>query len=139
MNTVISLIFNNIKKKSYYKQPETTSNALKQIYSDSLSLDQVGNIYTNFFTPCGTEIARGYNRVVIGDYGAYIEFFPEQINVDAIENKFPGEPSRPVKYIWMQSKDESKVKVYFQKDTVAYADYKPNMYYISPKELLWIH
>ncbi len=104
-------------------------------YLKQLRLPVEGDPRAEFFTLAGTHIATGYRGVVIGDYGAYIEFSPEQINHRAIEPRFPGEPSRPVKYIWMQSKDSARAKVYEQRAPVAYADYLAGMYYISPLEL----
>ena len=77
----------------------------------------------------------GYKRIVVGDYGAYIEIDPEDIIQENIKNKWPGKPKRPVKYIWMQTKDKEKTKIYFQQATVKYADYIPGMYYIDPKDI----
>ena len=88
-----------------------------------------------FFTPSGTHIATGYIRVVVGDYGAYLEFLPDHLFIRKIEARFGQTPDRPVKYIWMQSKDASQIKIYEQKRRVSYADYKPGLYYIAPQDL----
>ena len=88
-----------------------------------------------FFTPSGTHIATGYIRVVVGDYGAYLEFSPAHLFMSKIESRFGQTPDRPVKYIWMQSKDASQIKIYEQKRRVSYADYKPGLYYIAPQDL----
>ena len=88
-----------------------------------------------FFTPSGTHIATGYIRVVVGDYGAYLEFLPDHLFIGKIEARFGQNPDRPVKYIWMQSKDASQIKIYEQKRRVSYADYKPGLYYIAPQDL----
>lgn len=90
----------------------------------------------------GTLIASGYRRIVIGDYGAFVEFTKDQIKTDVLRVK-PGQEYRVtdpqfkdrVKYHWLTAKDTSGVKVYYQQKTVAYADYLPGMYYISPYEL----
>lgn len=95
-----------------------------------------GNVGMKFKNGEGTLIAIGYNRVVIGDYGAYVEFTEDQIQLDNIKNRWPGKPYRPVKYLWMQTTDNTKTKVYFQQGTVAYADYKVGMYYVDPKDLI---
>ena len=39
-------------------------------------------------------------------------------------------------YVEWRTKDESNVKVYDQKRTVEYADYKVGLFYISPFDLL---
>lgn len=90
----------------------------------------------------GTLIANGYNRIVVGDYGAFVEIRPDQILRDALKVA-PGQEYRVndprfrdrVKYFWYTAKDRSGVKIYFQQKTVTYADYKIGMYYISPYEL----
>lgn len=95
-------------------------------------------IYTN----TGELICSGYNRIVIGDYGAFIEFLPEQANKDAYRIK-EGQEYRVnnprymynVKYNWLTIED-TDLKIYEQKKTVAYADYKAGRYYISPHEKL---
>ena len=93
------------------------------------------------YTMCGTLIATGYNRIVIGDYGAFLEFTPEQIcgplRVQPGQEYRINDPqfSDRVKYHWLTANDLSGVKVYFQQKTVSYADYIPGMYYISPYEL----
>ena len=88
-----------------------------------------------FYTRAGTHIATGYTRIVIGDYGAYVEFSSEQLFLDKIEPLFSNSPDRPVKYIWLQSKDNPRIKIYEQKRRVNYADYKPGFYYIDPQDL----
>lgn len=40
-----------------------------------------------------------------------------------------------VKYHWYCLKQNLNIKIYYQKNTVKYADYKPEMFYISPYEL----
>ena len=90
----------------------------------------------------GTQIATGYKRVVIGDYGAFIEISPQQIIKDILcvkkgqEYRYNDDRfAEHVKYLWLTAKDASDCKIYLQKKTVDYADYKPHMYYISPYEL----
>lgn len=96
----------------------------------------------DLYTLSGTKIAAGYRRVVIGDYGAFIEFSKEQ----AVEEKLhckKGQEYRyldtrfigHVKYLWLTAKDDSDTKIYLQKKTVDYADYRPGFYYVSPYEV----
>jgi hypothetical protein len=84
----------------------------------------------------GTLIATGYKRVVIGDYGAFIEMTSEQIVTENIVPKWPGTPAKPVKYIWMQTNDDEQTKIYQQTAKVEYADYQKGMYYVSPKDVI---
>jgi len=92
-----------------------------------------------FFNNSGILLAVGYERVVIGKRGPYVEFTPEQIKWEAFIIP-PSEAFRAtnnvVFYLEYRSNDTSWVKLYRQKRTVAYADYKIGLCYISPLELL---
>lgn len=94
------------------------------------------NVYDNLYHL----IAHGYSRVVIGDYGAYVEIPLEKMILDDIIVK-PGQEYRfqpgyeNVKYHWYCLKNNPDIKIYYQKHPVSYADYKPEMFYISPYEL----
>lgn len=93
-------------------------------------------------TIAGTKLCERFNRVVIGDYGAFVEIDPE----DANESLFvvaPGQEyrindprySKNVKYEWLTVADGSKIKIYRQKKIVTYADYVPGKYYVSVHEV----
>lgn len=92
-----------------------------------------------FFTESKLLIANGFNRLVIGERGPYVEFLPSQI---IWENAFV--PSDEIwrllhaecYYIEFRSKCKSHVKIYFQKKQVTYADYKIGLIYISPDDLV---
>ncbi len=91
------------------------------------------------FTLKGTQICKEYGRIVVGDYGAFIEF-SEPSNEFIIA---PGQEYRVydkkykdnVKYIWLTVKDGSNIKIYHQRKRVPYADYIPNKYYVSVHEV----
>ena len=93
-------------------------------------------------TTNGTVITNGYNRIVIGDYGAFVEFSRAQANARHLKIK-EGQSYRiedpryaeHVKYLWLTADDNSDVKVYDQKRLVEYADYKPGMLYVSVYEV----
>lgn len=97
---------------------------------------------TPLYTLDDTLVCTGYERIVIGDYGAFIEISPEQIRKETLRCK-PGQEfrqndprfSKNVKYLWLTAKDLSGCKIYFQRKRVDYADYIPGMYYISPYEV----
>lgn len=85
-------------------------------------------------------IAHGYSRIVIGDYGAYIEIPPHLMVMEHLQIA-PGQEYRfseryqSVKYYWLCPITADYVKIYWQKNTVKYADYIPQMFYISPYEV----
>lgn len=96
---------------------------------------------TPLYTSAGSIITCRYDRIVVGDYGAFIEFsgplYDGQFEIA------PGQEYRvhderyssKVKYVWLTVNDDSKVKIYHQKRTVNYADYKADMYYVSVHEV----
>ena len=97
-----------------------------------------------FMTKSGTLVAIGYERVVLGDLGPYIEFDERQVVRDSLEvpkNQLwrllwlEPDPQKRCYYWEFRSVDKSRVKAYFQQRTVDYADYKVGMYYISPFDL----
>lgn len=101
-----------------------------------------GDPHAHLHSLAGTPLCSGYERIVIGDYGAFIEIAPERIYQASLRCK-PGQEyryrdsrfSENVKYLWLTAKDQSDCKIYLQKKTVSYADYVPGMYYISPYEV----
>lgn len=93
------------------------------------------NIY---FKKDGLWFALGYERIVHGGRGDYMELTKEQICIP-LRSKFNAIlPSKITNenfyYYWLEpfGRDE---KVYWQCMTVNYADYKIGYYYISPKLL----
>jgi len=93
----------------------------------------------NLYFKDGTLFANGYERVVHGGRGDYVELTLDQIQV-SMESHF----NQPVPkvlsnedfyYYWLDpiGRDE---KIYWQCNMVGYADYKRNFYYISPDLLL---
>lgn len=85
-------------------------------------------------------ISNGYQRIVIGDYGAFIEIPPRLMIIENLKIK-PGEEYRlqerykNIKYYWFCTITDEKVKIYWQKHSVKYADYIPQMFYVSPYEV----
>lgn len=110
-------------------------------YEDRLRIPIEGNDHTRFETSTGLHMATGYTRVVFGRRGPYIEFLPGQVIWDNLHIP-DGEKYRlddpwkeKVYYVEWRSNDEANVKVYEQKRTVDYADYKVGMVYASPFDL----
>ena len=128
------------QKYKYKKLPKDISNKYRQLYKDNipefLNIDGGGPLYTRN----GMLICESYIRIVIGDYGAFVEFNEPNYSTYMIA---PGEEYRindpaykdKVKYLWLTIKDNSCIKIYYQKKSVDYADYKPGMLYISVHEV----
>ena len=130
------------KKYKYKPLAENLSEKYRSYFRDNIPewLKETGQnqpLYTNR----GSIITNRYERIVVGDYGAFVEF-----SKPIFEGWFiiaPGQEyrvfddrySKNIKYEWLTIDDGSNVKIYFQKRTVNYADYKPNMYYVSVHEV----
>lgn len=117
--------------KTYYEPlPKDESKLIRNYYESLIDLPINGSDI-RILNECDTVIGNGYKRIVVGDYGAYFEFDEEQIERGNIKQKWDGEPKYGIKYIWMITKDDAKTKVYWQKDTVDYADYKIGCFYMD--------
>lgn len=87
----------------------------------------------------GTLFANGFERIVHGGRGDYMELKREQI-VPRLFQRFTNKPfdeetynkSVDFYYYWLEPETDRNTKVYFQLKTVKYADYKIGYYYISP-------
>lgn len=102
-----------------------------------------GNERTEFVTKKGLLIAKGYVRVIDGGRGPYIEFRRDQIQFDNLyvpkECRWrfaEDEIGKNAYYFEYRSMDAAYVKVYRQKRTVSYADYKIGLWYISPEDVI---
>ena len=101
-------------------------------YEERLKIPFVGDENTCFFTKSGSPIAKGYDRIVIGERGPYVEFsFHHLIHDNIFLTK-----KKHYYYLEYRSHDESNVKIYYQLHTVDYADYIINSFYVSPFDLI---
>ena len=116
-----------------YYQPFDTedSKLLREYYKKTCPIIE----HTSIKNTNDTMIAVDYRRIVYGDYGAYVEIEPNDMTLSNLEYRFGNRPTRPVKYLWMQTVDSLKTKVYHQQGTVRYADYIVGMYYVSPFDI----
>ena len=131
-----------VEKYKYKKLPKELSKQQREYYLSQLSpefcLD--GDFNCELYDLKGNKISNGYNRIVIGDYGAFIEIDLTHMLTVNLKVK-PGqeyrytEKYRNVKYYWLCLKDNEDIKIYYQKNTVTYADYKVDMFYIAPDEV----
>lgn len=104
----------------------------------TLNVDINGNDKVKLYTENKTQISEGYKRVVIGGRGPYVEFTDEQIVFKSFhipKDQLYRLTDKRVYYVEMRSIDECNIKLYYQLQTVAYADYKIGMFYISPYDL----
>ena len=85
---------------------------------------------------CNNIIATGYNRVVSGQRGKYVEFYISQINWELFNILPPSQTWRLTSiyayYMEYRSNCTSNIKLYLQQRTVSYADYRIGLCYISP-------
>ena len=83
----------------------------------------------------GRLFSEGYERVVHGGRGDYIELTKEQIVVPL--QKLPDEilGTEDFYYYWLVPVEGYQTKVYWLIKTVSYADYKVGYYYISPNDI----
>lgn len=108
-------------------------------YIERLKISIEGNQQTKFETFDNFFVATGYERIVIGGRGPYVEFNSTQINLDSFiisDEEYWRINSDLAYYVEYRTSSISNVKVYFQKKLVDYADYKIGLYYISPFDLL---
>ena len=88
----------------------------------------------------GIKFSNGYERVVHGGRGAYVELKGPEI-LHELCSRFGNEIPKEINdaesfyYYYLIPKGRSE-KVYWQIKTVKYADYKKGYYYISPDLLL---
>lgn len=84
-------------------------------------------------------VAWGYERVVIGKRGPYVEFLDEHMNQKALfvpPDQMWRFHADACYYYELRTRDSCRVKIYLQKRSVDYADYRPGRWYISPFDLI---
>lgn len=131
-----------VQKYKYRPLSKELSAKQRQLYLAELpqNYNINGNLNCEIYDTLGHLVAYGYSRIVIGDYGAYVEIPLDKMILENLIVK-PGQEYRftpefsNVKYHWYCLKNNGDIKIYYQKRTVSYADYKPEMFYISPYEL----
>ncbi len=124
--------------RMYKPIPENVKNTIYELYRNNLNGFDVNP--NRALTIDGVIVADKYERIVLGDYGAYVEIAKSDLKVELtipknqewrLDDQYIVQRNIKLKYIWYEY---NKRKVYYQVDTVAYADYKPNHYYISVLE-----
>jgi hypothetical protein len=93
------------------------------------------------YTTSGLLIAKGFERIVHGGRGDYVEISGEDMvfrNIEVpieAEWRLDREYVNKIYYVEYRSTCPKRVKIYHQVKPVDYADYKVGYFYISPKEL----
>jgi hypothetical protein len=100
-----------------------------------LNIPLILNIAIPLYTEFGGLVATSYNRVVVGDRGPYVEFEGLNIRTETPEGEGWRYHSDVAYYIHLRALGRAPIKIYRQLRTVAYADYKVGLYYISPFDL----
>ena len=109
-------------------------------YAERVVCPLVGEKDYPLYTKSGEQVATGYTRVVIGGRGPYVEFTDKELlkeNLYVPNGSMYRLTSGTVYYDEYRT-NKDFVMVYRQKKTVAYADYKKGMWYISPFDLYTI-
>ena len=147
MNAVEQRIEELVKKYNYKKLPALESAQMRKYYQENLPqflqdvLMKQEESVTELYSLSNTKICIGFERIVIGDYGAFIEFSQIQAckeNFQCMEGqgyRYTEKYRNNVKYFWLTTKDSSRCKLYDQQRTVTYADYKAGYFYVSPYEV----
>lgn len=134
MNNIVRFFLQGIESKFNYRPlPKYIRQDALDFYKNNLN----GFDKTRSLEIKGVLFARRYNRIVIGDYGAWVEIEPDDIlqplHVPSgqewrLDARYCTENNISLKYHWYEYQ---KVKVYRQFDTVKYADYVPGKFYVS--------
>lgn len=136
LQEALDLLEHNNRHNSYKPLPFDLSKAIRDYYTECLP-DWVKRKEINrpLIMPNRSYLSNKWKRVVVGDYGAFIEIYDNDICHKNIKPKWPGTPNRPVKYLWYIPRIGPEIKIYWQKGTVNYADYKPDFWYVSPYDV----
>lgn len=133
------LINHYAEQYKYRPLPKAIGQAARERYSRCLNGFEAGK--RKNVERAHILIANDYERVVVGDYGAYLEIAPEHFVGHLtlpdnqrwrLDTRFIREKNLSVKYEWYEC---IGAKVYKQLGTVRYADYRPGFYYISVLDL----
>jgi hypothetical protein len=144
MNAIKEMIEGLVKEYNYKALPDELSNRVRKEYARALPyyMNTIGDPVCDLYSSKGVLIATGYARIVIGDYGPYIEMEEHHVEKDNLvtakgqEYRLKKPYCDNIKYEWLTTRDLSGVKIYKQVRGVTYADYRPGCYYVSPYEVI---
>lgn len=142
----------NVNKDNYNALTENESQIIRELHLERLrghfkQFATDGTFALPIRLTDGTELLSGYNRIVTGDHGSYIEFDENDLLLPIRTKK--GQEWREseeydCKYYWKQPVTKDKdgndvgrnVKIYYQIKKVKYANYLTKMMYIDPHEVM---
>jgi len=103
-------------------------------WNERLTIPIDGPFSMNLCDSDGYRIATGYQRIVIGGRGPYIEFSDNDLILESLH--IPDDQWYRLSYglaFYIEWRNHNEnVKVYHQRREVDYADYRIGMWYISP-------
>jgi len=120
----------------------------KELFAE-IPLTEEGDAQTLFLTNKDNLLCTGYERIVFGDHGPYIEFsiyqvnfdnwFSERIGVGYYDKFYPRDETRILMYAQRRTVEKlpnppKGKRSFFGKRMEGYADYKVGMFYICPWE-----
>ena len=95
--------------------------------------------HLSLFTSTRLHLLTGYERVVIGGRGPYVECLKRHLHHTHVHLPIPqmDRVTHPDRYFYREyrTNDCAQVKIYFQYKPVTYADYIPGRFYISPFDI----
>lgn len=127
----------NVAKGNYNSLTSAESSIMRKVHQRRIlaTFGHSGAGFTNTLTLDGVTFSSGFQRLVIGDHGPYIEM--DSIGI-LTQPKLGQEwriMSRTAKYEWHIPLHLREVKIYRQLNPVGYADYRVGMFYVCPYEL----
>lgn len=142
--TEVERYISEITKYFKYKPlASADSRQVRKYYTENIKpWQRIEGSTDSLYDSKGYLICNGYDRIVIGDYGAYIEFNADQANLSSYTipedqlwrlnlKRYPN-----LKYQWLTiGKSKSGIKIYYQLNSVKYADYIPGKYYVSTEQI----
>lgn len=128
---------NNLGKLLMQQREELKTIRRNERYTKRLIVPIEGRPIS-LYTSTGTLVCTSYTRIVLGGRGPYVEVASNDLvsdNIIVIKEQKWRLNNDTCYYEWYTSLDKSDVKIYRQKRTVRYADYKIGYFYISPFDL----
>ncbi|NPV00034.1 MAG: hypothetical protein HPY53_01515 [Brevinematales bacterium] len=126
-------------RKNYNSLNSAESGIIRELYQRISNIKEYDKTF-DILLPDRSFLATPVRRLVIGDHGPYYEFDLEACRAPLIIPRdqlfrISDEYGGLVKYEWYHPKNYPHIKVYYQLATVKYADYIPEMFYVSPFEI----
>lgn len=147
LEDIINYVRDNLKINRYVPLSKANSQKIRDYYRKQLKNKGFTDNEIDYgkgspiYLKNGQKLADMYDRIVIGDYGPYIEISKDDMvynlrvkSGEEWRTKFPDIQAKkryyPLKYVWYET--DTFDKVYYQVGEVRYADYQKHKYYISP-------